>query len=122
MALVLILTELLASCACIYYLLCLYCVAEHFLKLRPSPVVKDSYLPPASIIKPVRGIDYQAYENFASFCRLDYPEYELVFAVSDENDEVIPLIERLKSDFKERSIRLIHGVPHRGTNDKINNL
>ena len=67
-------------------------------------------------------MDREAYENFASFCHLDYPEYELVFAVSDTEDQIIPVIEKLRADFPQRSIRLITGVPHMGANDKINNL
>jgi ceramide glucosyltransferase len=106
----------------VYYLLCLYCVIGYFRGLRRIPQARMSFMPAASIVKPVRGLDFEAYENFASFCRLDYPEYEVVFAVSDPSDPVIPIIEKLRSDFPSRSIRLITNVPRMGTSDKVNNL
>ena len=105
-----------------YYLLSFYCVIEYFLRLRRAPVDKGLSLPPVSILKPVRGVDHEAYENFASFCRLDYPEYEIVFAVADKDDQVIPIIEKLHADFPQRNIRLITNVPHIGANEKINSL
>src|SRR5690349_21708120 len=105
-----------------YYLLSFYCVIEYFLRLRRAPVDKSLFVPPVSILKPVRGVDHEAYENFASFCRLDYPEYEIVFAVADNDDQVIPIIEKLHADFPQRNIRLITNVPHIGANEKINNL
>lgn len=106
----------------IYYLLSFYCVIAHFRAAHRASTPKVPFMPPASIVKPVRGLDYEAYENFASFCRLDYPEYEIVFAVSDASDPVIPVIEKLRADFPARSIRLITDVPHLGTSDKVNNL
>ena len=106
----------------IYYLLSLWCVIGHFGRVRRAQGATGQFLPPASIIKPVRGVDHEAYENFASFCRLDYPQYEIVFAVADRDDQVIPIIEKLRADFPEQSIRLITSVPHIGANDKINNL
>lgn len=106
----------------IYYLLSLSCVIGHFGRVRGAQGGTGRFLPPASIIKPVRGVDHEAYENFASFCRLDYPEYEIVFAVADRDDQVIPIIEKLRVDFPQRPIRLITNVPHIGTNEKINNL
>ncbi len=106
----------------VYYLLCLYCVIGYFRGLRKIPQARSSFMPAASIVKPVRGLDHEAYENFASFCRLDYPVYEVVFAVSDASDPVIPVIEKLRSEFPAVSIRLITNVPRVGTSDKVNNL
>ncbi|MGB9467086.1 MAG: bacteriohopanetetrol glucosamine biosynthesis glycosyltransferase HpnI [Candidatus Acidiferrum sp.] len=106
----------------VYYLLSLYCVIVHFRGARKASTPKVPFMPPASIVKPVRGLDHEAYENFASFCRLDYPEYEIVFAVSDASDPVIAVIEKLRADFPARAIRLITKVPHVGTSDKVNNL
>jgi ceramide glucosyltransferase len=105
-----------------YYLLSLYCVIEYFNELRKLPPLKATFTPPISVLKPVRGVDQEAYENFASYCRLDYPEYEIVFAVADVDDPAVPIIERLQTEFPACSIRLIKGVARIGTNSKVNSL
>jgi ceramide glucosyltransferase len=112
----------LAAGPLVYYLLCLYCTIEYFRGLRRLPPRDDSFAPPVSILKPVRGVDPGAYENFASYCRLDYPEYELVFAMADPHDPVIPAIEQLRRDFPDRSIRFVTDVPRVGENNKVNSL
>lgn len=106
----------------VYYVLCVYCTITYFRESHKNSNSTGSFVPPVSILKPVRGLDHQAYENFASFCRLDYPEYEVVFAVSDTSDPVIAIIEKLRADFPARSIRLITDVPGIGASDKVNNL
>jgi len=106
----------------VYYLLSIYCTVEYFGMLRRLPPRNDSYAPPVSILKPVRGVDQGAYDNFASYCRLDYPEYELVFAMADPLDPVIPVIEKLQRDFPERSIRFVTDVARIGENNKVNSL
>jgi ceramide glucosyltransferase len=105
-----------------YYLLSLYCVIAYFRELRKSHPARSVFTPPVSILKPVRGVDHQAYENFASFCQLDYPEYEIIFALADPDDPAVPVIEKLQADFPRRSIRLVKGVARLGTNSKVNSL
>jgi ceramide glucosyltransferase len=106
----------------VYYLLALYCTLEYFWNLRGLPPRDDSFAPPVSILKPVRGVDPGAYENFASYCRLNYPQYELVFAMADPHDAVIPVIEKLQRDFPGRAIRFVTDVPRVGENNKVNSL
>jgi len=113
---------ILALAPLVYYLLSFYCVLEYFQGLRKLPPVNPSFVPPVSIVKPVRNVDREAYENFASFCRLDYPKYEIVFAVADRDDPVIPVIQKLQQSFPRCSIRLVTAVANLGANNKVNNL
>lgn len=113
---------ILAVAPLVYYLLSLYCIVDYFRAVHKLPPPDRSFAPPASILKPVRGVDSEAYENFASYCRLNYPAYELLFATVDPSDPVIPVIRRLQKDFPERQIRLVTGVEHLGENNKVNNL
>jgi ceramide glucosyltransferase len=113
---------LLALGPTVYYLLSLYNVIEYFRQVRRLPARNDAVAPPVSILKPVRGVDPEAYENFASYCRLEYPEYELIFAVSDPHDAVIPVVQRLQRDFTDRNIKLVTSIERLGQNNKISNL
>lgn len=105
-----------------YYLLATYCGWSFFRTLRNSPKLDPQFPTPVSILKPLRGLDREAYENFASFCRLDYPEYEILFGVMDADDRVIPVIQELQRAFPECAIRLLVGAPSLGTSPKMNNL
>lgn len=103
----------------LYWLVALYLVFDFF-KLRPT-IEDSSFTPPISILKPVKGVDAQAYLNFASFCRQDYPEYEIIFGVAEPTDPVIPIIDSLRRDFPDLPIRLIVVQPF-GANRKASLL
>ncbi len=80
------------------------------------------YAPPVSVLKPVRGVDFGSRENLRSFCTLNYPEYEILFAVNEESDPAVALIEELIREFPEREIRLLVGAEKIGSNRKVNKL
>ncbi|HEX6544970.1 MAG TPA: bacteriohopanetetrol glucosamine biosynthesis glycosyltransferase HpnI [Bryobacteraceae bacterium] len=112
-----------AALPSIYYLLSIYSSWKFFRRPgRPVSPKHTPFLPPVSNIKPVRGIDPDAYENFASLCRQDYPEYEIVFCVSSEDDPVVPVIQQVARDFPQRSVRIIYGSGRSGSNDKVAKL
>jgi ceramide glucosyltransferase len=108
----------LAAVPFIYYLLVLYSSSRFF---RQS-FTRNAFTPPVSILKPIRGLDPEAYENFASFCTQDYPVYELLFCVGKTDDPVIPILEKLIRDFPERRIRILFGSKSDAANDKVAKL
>ena len=106
----------------IYYIIALVSAWRFFRHSADPSVSKSGFTPPVSILKPVRGLDPDAYENFASFCRQDYPEYEIVFCVGDRSDPVLPIIEKVIADFPGRDIRVLFGTGREATNDKVAKL
>ena len=103
----------------VYYLAATFCAWDFFRRRRE---VTADFSPPVSVLKPLEGLEHEAYENLASFCRQDYPEYEILFAVDDGRDPAIPIIEKLISDFPSVPIRLLVGSGTPGSNNKVAKL
>jgi ceramide glucosyltransferase len=61
-------------------------------------------------------------ESFRSHCLLDYPVYEILFAVHDPADPALSLVERLKAEFPQQDIRVFVFPGALGTNVKVSNL
>jgi len=112
---------LVASFPGIYYLLALFSSWRFFHSTR-GRARNNSFTPPVSNLQPIRGLDHEAYENFASLCRQDYPDYELLFCVSADDSPAVPVIEKLARDFPERQIRILSGAGFNGVNDKVAKL
>lgn len=108
----------LAAIPFIYYFLALYS-SWRFFQSAKKAVSPPDYTPPVSNLKPIRGLDTEAYENFSSYCKQDYPDYELLFGIGDGDEAVLEVIEKLKRDFPRQRIRVIHVSGHTAPNDKV---
>jgi ceramide glucosyltransferase len=104
----------------IYYLIAIYSSWRYF--QRPVAAPDGSFTPPVSILKPIRGLDPDAAQNLASFCRLDYPEFEIVFCVDPDDEAVLSVLAKLIADFPECTIRILYGSGRVATNDKVAKL
>jgi ceramide glucosyltransferase len=83
---------------------------------------EQAFLPPVSVLKPVRGTDPDAYTNFASFCVQDYPDYEIVFCIDSPQDPTYQVLLRLMRDFQDTQIRVLFGSGSVAPNDKVAKL
>ena len=113
---------LLACSPLIYYLLCMAAAARYLRRTRRWKPQEPVFEPPISILKPVRGTDRNALENFRSHCSLDYPNYELVFCVEGSDAPAVPLIRELVTSHPRCQIRLLIGAEELGVNPKVNKL
>ncbi|HEV2399403.1 MAG TPA: bacteriohopanetetrol glucosamine biosynthesis glycosyltransferase HpnI [Candidatus Sulfotelmatobacter sp.] len=107
-----------------YYLICLWSASRFLSESRAGQKNSSSALtlPPISILKPLKGIDPEIYECFRSHCLQDYPEYEIVFGVSDPKDPAVASVEQLQRDFPSHEIRLVVCPQILGANVKVSNL
>ena len=79
-------------------------------------------LPAVSVLKPLCGPEPSLYENLRSFCRQDYPQYQLIFGVLDRRDPALTVVERLKAEFPSLPIEVVINPQQHGSNCKVSNL
>jgi ceramide glucosyltransferase len=104
----------------LYYFLAIFAALAFSRRAKSLP--PSTFEPPVSILKPVHGVDFASYENYASFCTQDYPDYEILFAVNEESDPAVAVVKRLIVDYPQRHITLLIGAEYFGANQKVNNL
>jgi ceramide glucosyltransferase len=97
-----VIAAILACCGIAYNLLAI-AGAFRFRRRQTIP----SYRPAVSILKPVRGRDAGFYQAIRSHAVQDYPEFELLFGVSEPGDATIEDIERLRREYPEVPIRIV---------------
>jgi ceramide glucosyltransferase len=77
---------------------------------------------PVSILKPLKGRDAGLLENLESFFLIDYPDFEILFSVSDARDPAAAVVRELMVRYPRVQARLITGSVDAGPNPKVNNL
>jgi len=106
-----------------YYLICLWSAVAFLRGRRADSSVRPlQFVPPVSILKPLKGTDPDIYESFRSHCLQDYPEYEIIFGVSDPADPAVASVQQLQREFPSHAIRLIVSPNQLGANVKVSNL
>ncbi len=113
------LCALLAAAGAAYYALCAWAglrfLGRQFTVPRASP-------PPVSIMKSLKGVDPHMWAAFRSHCLLEYPEYEVLFGVSDLSDPAVALVNEVQREFPSAKLRVIHCPQALGANGKVSNL
>jgi ceramide glucosyltransferase len=113
---------LLCTLASIGYCLVAIWAAVQFARTRDTLIPLSPELPPVSVLKPLKGTDPQMYEALRSHCLQNYPQYEMLFGVSDANDPATQVIEKLQREFPNHRIQLVRCEKVLGANGKVSSL
>src|SRR5256884_10000327 len=107
-----------------YYGLCIWSTTSFLREQKAADkgVRPTESHPSVSILKPLKGTDPEMYESFRSHCLQDYPEYEIIFGVSEPDDPAVEAVQRLIREFPLCRIRLVICPATLGTNRKTSNL
>jgi ceramide glucosyltransferase len=91
-------------------------------RFAARPPTRGGTLPPVSVLKPLCGEDWGLLENLDSFCRQDYPRWQIVFGVQDPRDPAIAIVAQLRERFPAADLSLVGEGGGRAGNLKIANL
>ncbi len=105
-----------------FSLTCAYSGWEFFGRRRSEDDPSPEWAPPVTILKPLKGLDPQLYENLVTFCRQRYGRLQIVFGVADDQDPAVSVVRTLQREFPAVDIDLVIDGRLYGTNDKVSNL
>ncbi|KAJ3575978.1 hypothetical protein NP233_g735 [Leucocoprinus birnbaumii] len=94
------------------------CFAGRRYRLRPrSPLASApaNKVPGVSILRPLKGLDTNLYENLESTFTQEYPNYELLFSIADENDQALAVVRELIAKYPRVKAEIVIGEAHPGS-------
>ena len=80
------------------------------------------FTPKAVIIAPCKGLDLDLEENVGALFDLDYPDYQIIFAIALPDDPSRPLLERAMAERPDRPSCVIVAGLSGERSEKVNNL
>ncbi|KAH0590915.1 hypothetical protein H2248_001030 [Termitomyces sp. 'cryptogamus'] len=109
---------------CLWALGLLGCwAARRRYRIRPrSPLATSTSAPGVSILRPLKGLDANLYENLESTFQQEYHNFEIIFSVAEINDQALPIVRDLISKYPHIKTKIIIGEEVIGVNPKVNNL
>lgn len=99
-----------------------YIVQIKVLKSLIDNNFSDSTALSVSIIKPLKGLDDNLFDNIESFCNLNYTAYELILCLSSCADPAYKVAKKIKEKYPNRDISIVINDSMFGLNPKINNM
>jgi len=103
----------------IFYVIEIWSAYQFF---RPRSALLPPFQPPVTVLKPLKAVDVELYENLATFCRQIYPSFEIICGVADAADPAIEVVRQLQHDFPHVALSLVVDSRVYGTNYKVSNL
>ncbi len=109
-----------AASGAVYGVLCLLAVWRF--SARPAACAGSfSAWPPATVLKPVCGLEKNQESNLASACLQDYPDFHVVYSVQNPGDPAIPVLKEIRRRYSQRATLVVKDH-QAGPNGKVNNL
>lgn len=95
-----------------YQLLAISASLRHLVRrkaFKASAFKAGGFCPGVSVLKPLRGMDPNTREAFISQITQDYPNFEILFGVGDENDPAVREVRKLQAEYPRSAIHLLVG-------------
>ena len=78
---------------------------------RPrSPLATSPHAPGVSILRPLKGLDTNLYENLESTFTQEYPNFEILVSVAHHHDQALTIVRDLIAKHPHVNARIIIGM------------
>lgn len=108
----------LVALAMIYTILACIAVRARRASVQREPAA----VPPATILKPLCGGEYELYERLRTFCEQSCADVQIIFGVHDPGDPALVAVRRLQREFPQLDLQVAVNSAQHGASGKISNL